>query len=113
MFDLKDFCNSIDFIENDIENIKKDLKIDLTTNKKNDILYSTSRDVSTILKLYAMTNYRKINYKTKQVVIDDTMINLESYENYIKRMTSAYMILANIQKIILGERKYNQIVYAT
>ena len=99
-------------IEEDIKIAQDTLKNVLTTSQKNAIVYLMANNVSKILNIYSDINMRKIDYPNKKVYLGDITIDIKFYDNFIQRLTKAYMTIADIQKTALGEETYNKIVYA-
>lgn len=99
-------------IEEDIKIAQDTLKNVLTTSQKNGIVYLMANNVNKILNIYSDINTRKIDYLNKKVYLGDITIDIKFYDNFIQRLTKAYMTIANIQKTALGEETYNKIVYA-
>lgn len=99
-------------IEEDIKIAQDTLKNVLTTSQKNAIVYLMANNVNKILNIYSDINTREIDYSNKKVYLGDITIDIKFYDNFIQRLTKAYMTIANIQKTALDEETYNKIVYA-
>lgn len=85
---------------------------DLTEDRKSNIITISANNVSKILKLYELTNNRTIDYSAKKVRFNNLVVSMDEYEEYIKKLRTAYTRLADIQRATLGEVEYNKAVYA-
>ena len=85
---------------------------DLTEERKSNIITVSANNVSKILKLYELINDRRIDYSAKKVRFNNLVVSMDEYEEYVKKLRTAYTRLADIQKATLGEVEYNKSVYA-